>query len=192
MSPILGIIASQDYVRIPPSSYESIATINITSNTAFATFSSIPQTYTSLQIRAITRASNVNGGTFNSMIFNADSGANYSTHYLDGDGTSASAGWSPASSNYIQTTYQGADASAQANVFNGIIIDIHDYASTTKNKTVRVLSGYNDNGASIGHIDLMSGLWVNTSSINTIKLGFYGSHQLVAGSTFALYGIKGA
>ena len=49
--PILGIIASQDYNRVT-NSYESIATVTVGSGgSSSLTFSSIPATYTHLQIR---------------------------------------------------------------------------------------------------------------------------------------------
>jgi hypothetical protein len=50
--PILGILASAITGNLVTSSYESIATFNITTSTPSVTFSSIPQTFTHLQIRA--------------------------------------------------------------------------------------------------------------------------------------------
>ena len=56
MSPILGIIASQNYPRVT-NSYESIATVTVGSGgAADVTFSSIPATYTDLLLKLSSRA----------------------------------------------------------------------------------------------------------------------------------------
>jgi hypothetical protein len=71
-----------------------------------------------------------------------------------------------------------------------MIIDIHDYASTTKNKTVRSFFGHDRNGA--GSVYLYSGLWMNTGAITSLSLGqanFSGTFD--TGTVASLYGIKG-
>ena len=68
------------------------------------------------------------------------------------------------------------------------IIDIIDYASTTKNKTVRAFFGLDLNGS--GSVTLGSGLWMNTNAITDININA-AADPMAAGSTFALYGIKG-
>ena len=67
------------------------------------------------------------------------------------------------------------------------IIDIHDYASSTKNKVIRTVSGNDQNGA--GNIYLTSGLWLSTAAVTSITL-FTTANYL--NTTFALYGVKGA
>jgi hypothetical protein len=72
------------------------------------------------------------------------------------------------------------------------ILDIHDYASTTKNKTTRSFFGSDVNISDTAYdLRLTSGLWRSTDAINTITL-FASAIAFTAGSTFALYGIKGA
>ena len=88
MTPIsLGIFAS---TVVPPAatSFESIATVTVSgSNVSSITFSSIPGTYTHLQIRAFM----VSGLSANNQWrFNGDSGNNYTWHQLQGDGSGAS------------------------------------------------------------------------------------------------------
>jgi hypothetical protein len=68
------------------------------------------------------------------------------------------------------------------------IIDIHDYASTTKNKTVRIWTGDDRNGS--GRTALSSGLWMNTSAINRVDITTASGNWTTA-STIALYGMKG-
>ena len=57
MAPILGIWASQNYSRYSiTGSYESIATVTVGSGgSSYIEFTSIPGTYTHLQIRGILR-----------------------------------------------------------------------------------------------------------------------------------------
>ena len=165
-------------------SYESIATAT-PSGTNTVSFTSIPSTYTSLQIR-ISLITNTGGGSLRGNFNNDTTSANYIGHYLVGNGSSVFAG-----------SNSGVGWLAMGFIYNGMIttypnvtiIDIHDYASTTKNKTVRVFSGADANGS--GASDLISGLWMSTSAINRIDL-VTGSGQYQTGSTVSLYGIKGA
>ena len=92
MSPILGIYASQitGHLFTPSNSYTSIATATVDSGGASSiTFSSIPSTYTHLQIREISRGAAVQTSTNIQMQFNSDTGTNYSDTWLYGNGTSA-------------------------------------------------------------------------------------------------------
>lgn len=186
MSPILGIYASQISGHLVTSSYESIATVNVgAGGSSTITFSSIPSTYKHLQLRCLWK--DLNNATINaSMQLNGDTAANYSYHWLTGDGSSASAAGGGSASNI---TVIG-QSRAGSNVFGGIIIDILDYASTTKNKTVRSLSGTDANGS--GNIFFTSGGWYNSSNaINSISLTTNGvTIGFSQYSSFALYGIK--
>lgn len=187
MSPILGIIASQNYPRVT-NSYESIATVTIGSGGASTvTFSSIPSTYQHLQLRYT--AKNDSGGgtsdTYNTVRFNGDSASNYAMHYLlgDGGGTYATAVTSQTNTWFGLSPYGASNPAFGAN-----IIDILDYANTNKNKTIRTLAGDDRNGA--GSITLTSGLWMNTSAISSMVITAT-SFPFAEYSSFALYGIKG-
>ena len=189
MSPILGIWASQNYVRTLPGSYDSIATFNLTSSTTTVTFSSIPQTYKHLQIRGIarsTRAVTLEGAW---AYFNNDtSTTTYAVHGLAGDGASASAYAIPTpNSGGLQCGLIPA-ASATSSIFGGFVMDVLDYTSTNKNKVTRSLTGADLNGS--GTIRLISGLWLNTAAITTIKFDTQGGGDFPQYSSFALYGIK--
>lgn len=184
---ILGILGSSGAVA--GGDYESIATVTIGSGGATTiTFSSIPSTYKHLQIRAIGRfdnAANINRS--GSIRFNGDTGSNYYTHILAGDGTSV---YADASANTFMFPYSMPDDSTTANVFGVAIFDILDYANTSKNTTVRSLSG-TDTNSSVGIVRLNSGLWNNTAAVNSIS---FSSNNFTIGykqySHFALYGIK--
>lgn len=187
MSPILGILASQNYSRIT-SSYESIATVTVgVLGTSSITFSSIPSTYTHLQIRGIGRTDRVAPADSAKMKFNSDSGANYAYHVLYGTGSVAAASSSTSTNNVNLDRF--ASATATSGVFGAIVIDILDYTSTTKNKTVRSLGGVDNNGS--GEIDLDSNLYFATpAAITTIDITPNIGTNWVQYSSFALYGIK--
>jgi len=180
--------ASNSVTPATPSSYESIASNTLSVDTTTVTFSSIPGTYQHLQLRIMPRSTFASVAAAIRIRFNSDTtSANYVYHRLYGDGTSATA-TATTSAGYI-FCHASAGASATADIFGGNIIDIHDYASSTKNKTVRALAGLDVNGAG-GLINLVSGLWINTNAITSIDITTNGT-SFKSGSTFALYGIKG-
>ena len=152
------------------------------------TFSSIPSTYKHLQIRCLaqTNRSGANYGDGINLRFNSDSGSNYSLHELYGTGASAGA-YGGASQTSI-SMYAISTAYSDANRFGVSIIDILDYATTNKNKTVRNLSGLDYNGG--GQITMNSGAWFSTSAVTTITLIPDGGTSFNQYSSFALYGIK--
>lgn len=172
----------------PAGAYESIATTTVGAGGASSIiFSSIPSTYTHLQIRGIGRDTQASGAHSLRLQFNGDTGSNYTYHALTGDGSSASAGALTAQA----TQYPGylIGTSGGSNVFAATIIDILDYTNTNKNKVTRTLSGIDNNGS--GNIGLFSGMWSNTAAITSISLLPLASTTFTQYSSFALYGIRG-
>ena len=188
MSSSIGIYASQISGHLVTNNYSSIQTVTVGSGGASSiTFSSIPSTYTHLQIRAISRGTNAAANDASIMQFNGDTGSNYYTyHQIFGDGSSAAAnsGETGSSIAYIF----GSAGSALANSFAGSILDILDYSNTNKNKTVRNLEGFDVNGSG-GYIVFRSGLWINTAAISSITLTPQTS-SFAQYSSFALYGVR--
>jgi hypothetical protein len=187
LSPILGIYASQISGHLwPASSYESIATVDVGSGgTASISFTSIPQTYTHLQIRGTARGTSAVATSAARSRFNSDNGANYVRHSLQGDGASAS---SAAATSVTAMSYgDAAGGNASANVFGVFVADILDYTNTNKYKTIRALNGFDNNGNGIG--GLKSGLWMNTSAVTDILI-LPDTGNWAQYSSFALYGIK--
>jgi hypothetical protein len=185
--PILGIFASAVTGGVSTSSFESIATVTVGSGGASTiTFSSIPGTYTHLQIRGIGRSSN--GGAPDNIYarINSDSSTNYSNHYLWGNGTVAQATGGSNNDLYIAGRQTGNDS--LSNTFGATVIDILDYANTNKYKTIRYLAGWDTNGA--GEAWFASANWRSTSAITSLTC--YNSFNWVQYSHFALYGIKAA
>lgn len=171
------------------SSYESIASAAGTGASGTITFSSIPSTYKHLQIRCIARDTQVNNDFSDINIrLNSDTGTNYVRHLLQGDGTTVSSSGSTARTSMVASAATRQNGST-ANIMGVCIIDFIDYASSTKNKTMRAISGNDVNGS--GTIRLNSGLWLNTNAVTTIDLFATGGFWTTT-STFALYGIKGA
>lgn len=167
-----------------PNSYESIAVSSVGSGGASSvTFSSIPGTYTHLQLR----------GIFNSatqpqalLRFNSDSGSNYSYHQIEGNGTSAIAGAGTSTTSIIHFV-NGIESTTSAG--STFVVDILDYANTNKYKTTRALTGTDKNGS--GQIFLVSGNWRNTNAVTDISVTT-NSGTFAQYTQIALYGIKGS
>jgi hypothetical protein len=167
--------------------FESIATTTLSTATATVTFSSIPQTYKHLQVRYLARTDRANNEDIVQIRFNTDTGANYSRHYLFGDGASLGSGGVANETRILTDGCTG--ASATSGIFGVGIVDVIDYADVNKYKTLRGLTAYDRNGG--GLIVVNSGSWRSTVAINTITVTSYYASNFVQYSSFALYGIKG-
>jgi hypothetical protein len=190
--PILGITASSISGNLFSSDYESIATVTVSAaGVSSISFTSIPATYKNLQIRALTRTDRATY-PFEEMrmTFNSDTATNYSYHNLDADGSTVY-GNSGATQSYIQMDQAG---TTTGTFFGGLVIDIIDYESTSKYKTIKALAGAMSNatyGGYIGIVSLNSGNWRSTSAITSINIKPAFSTIFTGDSSFALYGIKG-
>jgi hypothetical protein len=176
-------------VTVAPSSYESIATVTVGSGGATSIeFTSIPATYTHLQIRYIARRTGTGSGSATDWLrFNSDTGSNYTWHYLYGTSGSVVSGESnPQNRAYVVYTVLGAHT---ANTFAAGVIDILDYANTNKYKTIRSIGGDEDNSS--GFSKFYSSAWLNTNAVTSITIDV-DANDLAQYSQFALYGIKGA
>ena len=192
MTPMLGILASQITGHLITGSFESIQTYTLSSSQSSVTFSSIPSTYKHLQIRGIAKESSTGtGGPNMTLTFNGDNTyTNYYGHYLNGSGSGTPASGGVQASGYNAligntTTSNGSYTS----MFSAIVLDILDYASTTKNKTIRSLSGHDNNGS--GEMVFGSAAWFSTSAVTSLTIAIAGGTSYVANTQFALYGIKG-
>jgi hypothetical protein len=192
MSPILtGVIASGISGNLTPpwspeGAYDALATVTVPAGgAATVTFAGIPNTYKHLQIRAIAKNTLTNVYTANFyMRFNGDTGTNYSNHAIYGTGSSVVPNI-PTGANPSFAIW-GLSGSSQ---FAGHIIDILDYANTSKNKTTRILMGTDTSSG--GYLGLESGAWMNTSAINSISFSMGDGTQTIAQySQFSLYGVK--
>ena len=170
----------------------ALATVTVPSGGALSvTFTGIPTNYKHLQIRAIFRdnRSNSGAGSYADLTFNGDTtSTNYAYHQLYGSGSSSAGAARNANVSAIEVTRIADDAST-ANAFGANIIDILDYGSTSKTKTVRGFGGYDSNGT--GAVYLWSGLWFKApEAITSLTIKDGGGTLFLQNTQFALYGIK--
>jgi hypothetical protein len=161
------------------STYTPIATTTLGSATLTVTFSSISGSYTDLVlIIGGKNASSDQGIVTQVGNGSIDTGSNYSTTYLIGDGTSATSGRASSATSII--------AGRMDNVASTSIINYMNYSNTTTYKTV--LGRGNDGTLVIQHV----GLWRNTAAINTINVFNLSSVNFATGTVLTLYGIAAA
>ena len=185
LNTVLGTLSSG--VAAATGSYESIASATGTGSSGTITFSSIPSTYKHLQIRLLARSTQTGVSNISALIqCNGDTGSNYARHTLLGNGASAVA--NATSSSSLMTLFRITAADATANTMGVGIVNIQDYESTTKYKTLRSISGQDENG--VGSIRLQSGLWQSTSAINSLSI-YLSTDSFTTSTVVALYGIKG-
>ena len=187
MSLIPGVIASGISGHLG-GNYTSIATQTLGSATSTITFSSIPSTYTHLQLRGIWQ-NTAGGNGYAAMTFNGVTTGNlYSGHVLGGNGSSAFANTADGQS--ANLFFVGSSAQTSSMMTAGII-DILDYTNTNKNKTVRTFYGYDTNGGTYTQeIGLASGLFMSTNAISSLTLSLTQGTNFAQYSSFALYGVK--
>lgn len=162
---------------------DAISGVTLSTTTSSIIFNNIPQTYSSLHIRAVSQVS-TDDADF-SLRFNDDSNTNYTKYQMYGDGTAVAAVGSLSQSGIPG----GVSWNAVANSFGIAIIDIADYSNSNKNTTVKVLTGRDDN--SRGTIFLRGGIWLNTSPVTSITIyASSGASLINTNSSFSLYGIK--
>ena len=191
--------ASNSVTPVVPSSFYSIATVTAAGGETSLSFTSIPGTYKSLQIRGLAKTtySTANSNNYVTISFNSDVTSSYANHDLTGSNSNAfaegtaSGGGALAAVRFASTnSYTGVPSQA----YGAFIVDVIDYASSSKYKTVRSFAGRDTNGATssgagVDGISLSSSLWTNTAAVTTITLLLAGQ-AMAAGSTFALYGVK--
>lgn len=154
-----------------------------------ATFSNIPQTFTHLHVRIIGRSINPSPNTYSTMYggFNDDLyvANNYHNHAVYTDGSSIS---TPAQNPVAQINFGIGNFvwdSLLANMQGVFLIDILDYANTTKNKVVSYTMGWDTNGN--GRAMLGSSVWMNTAAIQ--KFSVSPDAGFSAGTRIDLYGV---
>jgi hypothetical protein len=163
--------------------YVLLQRITTTTSVASITFSGIPQTgYTDLKIVVSGRTTGTDSPV--KIEFNGVT-TGYSWRRIYGDGTAASsqAASADAYSLHVNTS------SKTANTFSSSDIYIPNYTSSNqKSFSIETALESNSSSAGAGELFLMAGLSTSTSAITSITLTHLNAN-LVAGSSFALYGI---
>jgi hypothetical protein len=172
---------------LTPTSFDSIATVTLGANSSTISFSSIPSTYKSLHLRLLTRTGVASFTQTINIRFNSDTAANYAYHNQYANVATVAA--SNATSQTLIVGARAAAASSPSSVFGPTIIDIVDYANTSKTKVLKSIGGVQTNESFDPILEIISGLWNSTAAINSITFSL-SSNNFVAGSTIALYGVK--
>lgn len=195
--PILGIVASQISGHLdtftPSSSYDALATYTVPAGgVSQIVFAGLPTggQYTHLQIRAMTRSSN--SAPYSQIWFTINDTSSYFKHLILADGVNNP----PDSYGYTGQSYgtlgYSAGNTALTNVFGVAILDILDYANTSKYKTWRGLGGANNNSQASPdtYISILSGAYPSTNAVNKITFtpesGNFMQHTQIS-----LYGVRG-
>jgi hypothetical protein len=167
-----------------PKTYEPIATTTLTSSQNDITFSSINGTFTDILVVAFMKLSN-NANSSVAFQVNGDTGSNYSTTRLQGDGTTPESGRSSnvASGNFSGNSLRVADSAGN---FSPILFNMMNYANTTTNKTF--LARGNNASAGVG---ASVSLWRSTAAITSLRI-FPVVGTIDTGTIVTLYGIKAA
>jgi hypothetical protein len=137
-----------------------------------------------LQIRATLRG-NLSSTSWELIAarLNGDTATNYSNHDLIRAGTSLASG----ANSSLDRARIGRTSFINGNIYSALILDVLDFASTSKKTTLRSLSGVYTGQE---QVSLASGLWNNTNAVTSIQLYVEGVN-ITSGSRFSLYGIKG-
>ena len=168
--------------------FELIQTIFINTSVtsvAFNLSSLASMGYKHLQIRAIVRDDRGGFAGSNCYLRINNAAALYSHHSLYGTGSSTGGGASSSTSQIYLSDIAGGGATA--NAFSSFIVDVLDFSSGVKNKTVRTFGGTN---AGYNWVALSSGQWLSTNPATSITI-FDSLGNFVTGSRFSLYGVRG-
>jgi hypothetical protein len=172
-----------------PATYEPISTQTLGSDQATVTFSSIPQTYTDLILVANLKhsfAGSIAVRIDTAMQFNSDTTSNYSTTYVQGNGTTASSGRLSSQIGLAVISSMASSTSFLPSTFH-----IFNYTNSTTFKTVLYRQG-NADDSNYGAVASV-GLWKATpAAITQIDLKATSTYVWKTGSTFTLYGVKAA
>lgn len=191
---LLGILNAQaaggGSVGVP--AYDLIETTDLASPASSVTISNITTKaadYQHLQLRLEATGTDSTGTRTLGFTVNGDTSANsYITSYMKADGSSAQTGFR----DFEEAVYVGLIGHAtRANEQGAVILDIYDFASSTKQTTIRFAHMFamdNFSNTSLGNA-----VYDNTSPFDSITFfpNIFGSSNFTAGSRFSLYGIKG-
>lgn len=158
-----------------------IGKITLGANSSTVAFTNLPQTYADLVMVVSSRSTASNTEDYGWMYFNGDTGSNYARADLVGNNSSALGG---NSANLIPITSVG--STATSNLWNIQRINIMEYSSSSKQKTLIVV---NTQPESVQVIEVAR--WTSLAPITSISMTTYtGGAAFTAGSTFTLYGVS--
>lgn len=176
------------YSTNPTPTYTKIGAQTLTGNSTSVTFSNIPQNFTDLVIIVSGVGAVQDGYSILCQVGNTsiDTGSNYSTTRIGGNGTATSSGRATAAS-YMRLQNLTGQSTTSGNVTN-LLINFMNYSNGTTFKSV--INRANQTNGSYPGVELLINLWRNTSPINIIQLFPFTGASFATGSTFTLYGIE--
>lgn len=121
------------------------------------------------------------------VTLNADAGASYDRQALIGAGAVASATETQAGAAIATPLVPGASAAAGA--FGMGFLLIPAYGQTTAHKAAMSGSGYGEDTAGDGRVQLISGRWRNAAAVSRVTLTAGGGSNFAIGSRLTVYGI---
>lgn len=170
-------------------SFELISTTVLASSSASVTFNLTAgqqAAYKHLQLRMAVPSNAGANGTYIRMQLNGDTAANYSRHELTGQGSAVQ---SNSATSQTAISVSVGSGTLESTLADGHILDLLDAFSTTKNKTIRNLTG-----AGARSISIVSGAWFSTSAVSSIALLAFSqgvASTFGAGARFSIYGARG-
>jgi hypothetical protein len=165
-----------------PNTYKKIATVVVGSGGAASIdFTSIPQTFTDLMILTSIRSDRASQDTSSAGVSFNNTTSNRTMRDIEADGSNASSG------NVTQFYVRIPASTSTASVFGNAVIYIPNYTSAN-HKSVS-LDSVQENNATRSFLNLMAGLWADTSAINRITLTENNGANFAQHTTATLYGI---
>jgi len=175
-----------------PSTYSQIASTTASGSNSDISFTNIPQIYTNLVLVAFVRGAK--SASTCSLLAYVGTGANgtnllqsneNSVTYMTGDGSSATSTRTTNGSGLQLVTAPA--ASAASGVYKQYVLHFPQYNNSTTFKSMLARTDLASDSARA-----IVGLVRTTLPLLTVGIATYGDGNIASGSTFTLYGIKGA
>ena len=162
--------------------FYSISSQTLSANQTTISFTDIPQTYKHLQFRIFQKSVDQGNNAVNTFFNNDTTLANYAYMLQGGDGGGGVA--------FRQVN--GANAhmmSIRSGGWNTTVLNLYDYADSAVIKVRQSHSGSmaTDQGSNFYY----GGTWNNTAAVTRVDFTCATATNFLAGTVYALYGIKG-
>lgn len=158
----------------------SLATIKVTTANSFIDFA-VPQDYTHLYLTGFVLGS-VDADDL-VIRFNGDTGSNYAWHNVNTNGSNMAAQIGSSTSGMYLAANTG-----NATYPSLIEYTIHDYSSTTKNKSMQGFGGHERNSNS-GGLYYFTGHWRSLLPVTSLRV-YFATGNINVNSEFELFGVK--
>jgi hypothetical protein len=168
---------------------EAITTTYLEADTSYIQWTSLPQTYEHLQLRATFQDGSAtnSAGNFSLAVYvnNDNNTPSYTKNWMRGSNTTP-LGAANAASNELG--FFGADPDIP--YYGTFVIDILDYANPNKLTTISAINGYY---GTVPMVTLAGGVWHNgadKSAVDEILLISFATSNFLRGGCVTLYGLN--